>query len=369
MTVTAGLAGCHPHAPVGATPTLDRPAVPPRDAGAPVDAVTRVARCEPDALLARLRAQSVDRQRYARQTLYTWTTAEQFEELRHGAPLLTRETSPTHGVSLYEVALDALAARGDRAADALRAQRFRKARFAWVNPWATLLGWEGETYGDRLIRVTLRDEAWIVRIAQDASPTSAVDLQGRPVDLADVLAHPERIGAVHYVHDTSGARGTFLSPQQLEHGTYREYVLPNEAMIAQWELGTDAARSAIADSIDLMTAMHGWLGASCASNVGARMFRSAWDDESDASDVIRAWSRANAFNNDQYQPSVATTRAIVDALRNLPRIEAFTGAPATTTQRAPRRPVALEAWPATASEPSTPAPRRRRGTFAGTYRK
>lgn len=367
MTVTAGLAGCHPRAPVGATPTLDRPAAPPRDASAPVDAVTRDARCETDALLARLRAQSVDRQRYARQTLYTWTTAEQLEELRRGAPLLTRETSPTHGVSLYEVALDALAARGDRVADALRAPRFRKARFAWVNPWATLLGWEGETYGDRLIRVTLRDEAWVVRISQDSSPTAAVDLQGRPVELAEVLAHPERIGAVHYVHDTSGARGTFLSPQQLEHGTYREYVLPNEAMIASWELGTDATRSSIADSIDLMTAMHAWLGASCTSDVNARMFNSAWDVEGDASDVIRAWSRANAFNNEQYQPSVATTRAIIDALRNLPRIEAFTGAPASA-QGPGRRPVALEAWPAASPAPPA-APPRRRGTFVGTYRK
>lgn len=368
MSVTAGLAGCHPRVPVGATQTLDRPAAQPRDAGTPVDAARGEARCDTEALLARLRAQSVDRTRFARQTLYTWTTAEQFEELRHGAPLLTRETSPTHGVSLYEVALDARASRGDRVAEALRTPPFRKARFAWANPWATLLGWEGETYGDRLLRITLRDEAWIVRITQDGSPTVAVDLQGRPVELAEVLAHPERIGAVHYVHDTSGARGTFLSPQQLEHGTYREYVLPNEAMIAQWELGTDAVRSSIADSIDLMTAMQSWLGASCTQDVSARMFRSAWDDEGDADDVIRAWSRASAFNNDQYQPTVATTRAIVAALRNLPRIEAFTGAPASTAQGSRRRPVALEAWPAVSPAPPAPAPRRR-GTFVGTYRK
>lgn len=358
MSVTAGLAGCHPHARVSAAqPMEQRPDVtrPLADASAAAPDASAVS-AEERALLAMLRAESVDHARFTHRTLYTWTTREQAEELRHGGPLLVRETSPTRGESLYDVALEAHAQRGQQLARVLREPRFRKARFAWTNPWATLVGWEGETYGDQLVAVTLREDAWIVRFTCSFGGFTVLDLEGRTVDLAEVLAHPERIGAVHYINDVGGARGTFVEPRFHVHGTYREYVLPNESMIERWELGTDAVRTSLARSVELVAAMNAWL-AMPASSRFHRLGVTRWDLDGDDGDPLAAWDRALAFDNERYAPTVASTRAILDALRAVPTVAEFRGAPARVTRRAPP-----SAAPTRAVTPSA-----RPGTFAGTF--
>lgn len=373
MTLAAELAGCHPTPHAVTAPRSSRPAeaVTERvDAAVSSDAVVHEspdatrARCERDALVARLAAQRVDRHQFARAVLYTWTTAEQAAELRHGGPLLVRETSPTHGVSLVEVRLEQLAAAGDPIARTLREPRFRKARFAWANPWATLRGWEGETYGDQLVRVTLRDEAWIVRVAAASNALEAIDLENRPVALDRVRAHPERIGAIHYVHDVENLPGSYAAEHAIDPHPFREYVLPNESMIARWELGTDGVHASIADAVDLVTAMRAWVASHCAPAQGTpRSFATAWSDDLHADNPFDAWVLASALDNERYRPSVDTMQRLLDALRAVPRTPAFEGHPAQGVAPPARTPARLEAWPA-----GPPAPLvRPTGTYAGTY--
>lgn len=166
---------------------------------------------------------------YARRTIYTWTTPQQVADLERGGKLLVREESPEHGASYFEQYVHILAERGDPVALLLDTTTFAKSRFGWTHPWATRLGFGDESYGDQLIRVTLRPEAYVLHIHDNFQPFEAVTMTGEPVAIDEVVAHPERIGAVYF--------GTV---------TYREYVLCNESMIESWAVGTADVSAEIA---------------------------------------------------------------------------------------------------------------------------
>src|SRR5215216_5742962 len=99
---------------------------------------------------------------FVRRTVYSWTTAEQIEELRKGGPLLSRAESPANGASYVEQVIYALAQAGDPTAALLYHAAFARMRFAWHAPWATRDGWPTEEYGDQLIRITLQPEAIVL---------------------------------------------------------------------------------------------------------------------------------------------------------------------------------------------------------------
>src|SRR6185369_1320083 len=102
------------------------------------------------------------------------------------------------------------------------------ARFAWTNAWATVLGWPGEKYGDQLLRVTLRPNAWLAFHQARTKQWRFFDASGRPVTQAAVLKAPERLAGVYFIqdlYDVMGSMGTFA----VGVGTpYREVVLVNE---------------------------------------------------------------------------------------------------------------------------------------------
>jgi hypothetical protein len=85
----------------------------------------------------------VTHDRFARRTLYTWTTKDQIEELRTTRQLLSRDESPAHGASYLDQVLYTLAQRGDPTAALLYTTAFAKMRFAWHAPWATRGGFDG----------------------------------------------------------------------------------------------------------------------------------------------------------------------------------------------------------------------------------
>jgi hypothetical protein len=122
-----------------------------------------------------LRKEAVLSSAPARQTLYTWTTRAQIEELARDRVLLTRTESPVHGPAYYDQIVAARAAAGDALAQKLRTPAFAKARHAWANPWATLLGWPDESYGDELIAVTLKPEAWTLALSTSKEGWKAYD--------------------------------------------------------------------------------------------------------------------------------------------------------------------------------------------------
>jgi hypothetical protein len=207
-------------------------------------------------------ARALAHQAPARRELYTWTTAEQARELRAGSVLLTRSEREGLGPGHAMEALAARAALGETSdpteADAralaalLSSQPFSKARYLWSEPWATRMGWPGETYGDQLVRVVLRADAWLVRYRSDQ--VDVVDMNNQLVSTELALAQPERVAGVYFVRDaaTGGpyCGGSFGGGDS----GYREFIIGNEAMIEEWSLGTPELRARIESDIELVQA-------------------------------------------------------------------------------------------------------------------
>src|SRR5262249_37046007 len=147
--------------------------------------------------------------------------------------------------SNYDRFVATLAGAGDRVAALLRTQAFVRARHAWTAPWATLRGWNDESYGDALIAVTLRSNAWMAKLSTSKGVSEVVDMADHPVPMEEVLRHPERLAVVYFVQEDA--------PR------YREYVLCNESMVESWSVDTEQTARAIAASADAVGAMRRWL--------------------------------------------------------------------------------------------------------------
>lgn len=199
-----------------------------------------------------LAQQFVDNDAPYRRVLYSWTTEEQYETLRTDRVLLTRTERPGVGGGLIRDVLRALAEAGDPLSQALQAPEFQAARYAWPNPWATLMGWPGESYGDWLIEIELRDDAWVMTLL--GSQWQVVDRDDQLVARKDAIENPGRIGAIFHFHEAdpnAQCGGSFSSGGA---GAYREYFLPNESMIARWSLATDQMRARLEADIATLEA-------------------------------------------------------------------------------------------------------------------
>ena len=165
---------------------------------------------------------------------YSWTTDEQVAELRAGGPLFSRSESPDKGPGLAMQVLAALAERGSEPVNTLAAALagtvFAKMRFSWPNPWATLMGWPGESYGNQLLQVTLRPEAWVAFLTSGG--LYVLDANNQRIDIAVAAAHPELIGAIYFQSESAESRvscGTFSESAVV----FREFVLGNLQMVAE----------------------------------------------------------------------------------------------------------------------------------------
>jgi hypothetical protein len=259
----------------------------------------------------------------ARRELYTWTTAEQVQELRAGSVLLTRSERAGLGPGYAMELMAARAALGETSdpneADAralarlLTSPAFSKARYLWSEPWATRMGWPGESYSDELVRVRLRADAWLVRYYADK--VDVVDMANAPVATAEALAHPERVAGVYFVKDgtADGPRcgGSFRSGDD----GYREFIIGNEAMIEEWSLGTLQIRERIEADIERVQAFFDRIRP-CPSNRDAH----SWN-----LDVVCGWSyvapselgayeASLAMPSPAYLPQVPTLVALLEAL-------------------------------------------------------
>lgn len=260
-----------------------------------------------------LRAFAPAPDRYAVRRLYTWTTGAQMAGIRAGGALLTRSVSPERGVSIYDSVVADLAARGDRTAQTLALPRLRRARFAWLHPWPTRMGWEGEEYGDHLLRVELRADAWTVRLTGSGT-FSAMDMRGEAVPLEEVSRHPERIGAVYFIRDGASVGGG---------GRYREYVLPNERMIAAWDFDDMSVRADVESNLAALRALRFWLSG-CGDALARRPVSDApasWRLAGDDGDVATAWLRALAMPGARYELTLANLDVLIGALVATPCFE------------------------------------------------
>jgi len=313
-----------------------------------------------------LRAQGVVSAHAARRRLFTWTTREQIDQLRRDRVLLTRTVSPVHGPAFYDQVLSARAGAGDALAQRLRTPGFARSRFAWPVPWATILGWPGETYGDELIEIELEPRAWIAKLHTSKPGWEVVDLDDRPVPLDEALLHAERIGAVYFVHDTPAVGYARSNAGPLGRAGFREYVLCNESMIASWQIGTPRLARVMESSADLVEALRRELPAEPARPRpvdvwNAEVVASVWPAPDVNGGLEHPYEAALSFPNENYVLTVERLDALARKLRAVvvrgPSLE--------------HRPEAAPPDPsAQVLPPAVPRPRPpRRGTYArrGSY--
>jgi hypothetical protein len=251
----------------------------------------------------------------AGRVLYSWTVPEQEEELRRDRVLLTRTETAGLGRGYAFTSIDELAARGTAAENQLLArlssELFTKVRYAWPNPWATRMGWPGEEYGDRLVRIVLKPEAWIV-VVSDRLGTVVIDMNNEVVPIAQALAESRRIGAVYFYKVDIEGQDTFSSCS----GGYREFIIGNEAMVEEWSLGTEQIRDQLeADA----TLIEGLLEAVREDPplVAPASFNATVACQWDSAPVteVDAYMRCLSMPSENYAPLPAQLAALAEALR------------------------------------------------------
>lgn len=246
--------------------------------------------------------------------LYTWTTEEQIAELRAGTPLLSRTEREGLGPgAAYEYF--ASASETNAVAALLSQERFAPARHAWLHPWATRMGWPGESYGDQLIRIVLKPDAWLVKVV--GGQFTVWDLSGTQLDEQQALDNPDRIGVVYFQKDyhlggtdcgTFGARG--------KNG-FREYILNNPAMIESWSHGTTEILERLQADLALVKEFarriracpetHGWERWSGEIICG--------DFNRDFRTELGAYEQALALTSEYYLPQPANMVALIETLQ------------------------------------------------------
>lgn len=291
-------------APTTSVPALDPPAPavvaqPPAPAPAPA----------PASPISRLAARAVHHNDFARRQFYTWTTAEQAATLRTSRHLLVADATTGGLATPYSASLAALARRGDPGHEVatllLERPDLRRHRYAWTSPFATTLGLGPRRYGDVLIGIELGPDAWIGRFTPAArEPFVFVDMQGRPVALAAVLADPGRIGAIYHVRD---------GPK--DEVAFREYVVCNAAQITRWELATAELHALINEEIELLDALRRNVFAMLPEPALRASAAPAWASARATPTPLDLWHAALAFDSLHYRPSPGNLERNAAALR------------------------------------------------------
>lgn len=263
-------------------------------------------------------AQVFDPSRPARAELFTWTSDEQAVSLRRDRVLFTEAETDFGDVASPAHTLQAIAATAgaDQAqlATALDAS-FAKRRYAWPEPWAMRLGWPGEERGHQLLRVVLKNEAWIAIVRQQS--LTVVDLYNQVVLTSDANATPERIGALYYEHDELA--GGPQCPGSFGGPGYREFVIGNLAMVQEWSLGTQLIADRLVSNIDQLTQFLPHVR-SCPARMDASQFNTSsacsWDQpEQGAYNDTYAYVRALAVPSANYLVQPEPIATLIDTLR------------------------------------------------------
>ncbi len=166
---------------------------------------------------------------FARRVFYSWASDAGVARMRAEKRLIL----PTEREGYFSEQIDRLAATGSgphaELAKLLATHpSLSSRRYAWTRPFATRVPLANVSYGDHLVRAVLEPEAIVAHFDPRAQvPFRFSDLDGNEVPLGRVLADPSSLAAIYHVavHPQSGV-------------PFREFVLCNESMIAEWSIGT-----------------------------------------------------------------------------------------------------------------------------------
>lgn len=257
----------------------------------------------------------------ARRELFSWTTAEQARALRSDRVLFSKSEAAGLGpgyafIYLAQLAMNSSDPQQAQLAQALGAL-FEKKRYAWSEPWATRKGWPGEDYGDQLLRMVLKPEAWVV--VMRAGTLRIFDGNNAEVTLADALATPRRIGAILYLKDSSDGGATCRASFIDGGNGYREFILGNLEMIEEWSIGTSVIRERLSANIAQLERFFE-LTRGCPVSVSASQWNidvvCAWDFDPAQTDEVLAYQRALAIPSANYLPSPAALAALIETLKS-----------------------------------------------------
>jgi hypothetical protein len=224
----------------------------------------------------------------------------------------------------------AMAQRDDIAA-ILAQPEFANKRFGWTSPWPTLVGPGGDAYGDQLLEIHLRAEAWVGRLLARTATWDFFDMAGNPVPLEQVRANPERIAAVHFVddYDPGGCGSTFFGTVP-----FREYFVCNEAMVESWSVYTTEILNELTENIAALEAFQRALvEAGCESTP---VDVSCWTLEAlslwarGPQSTLESYGASLAFPTDAYFPSSDNVARLVALLQGVlftpdPLVHSYTG--------------------------------------------
>lgn len=258
----------------------------------------------------------------ARRELYSWTTDEQAAALRSDQVLFTKSEQAGLGPGyafdyLKQLTTTAPDPEQQLLASILGGDLFAKKRYAWSEPWATRMGWPGEDYGNNLLRVVLKPEAWLVVVSNGR--LDVVDLDNTPVAAGDAVEHPERIGAILFVKDGFAGGPTCNSSFVGGGNGYREYILGNLGMVEEWSLGTQEIRDRLATNISELTRFLGQLRA-CPTTESSVQWNldvvCSWaSTDPGTTDEIVAYERALAIPSSNYLPVPQQIATLIETLQ------------------------------------------------------
>jgi hypothetical protein len=251
----------------------------------------------------------------AQRVFYSWTTDEQVAELRAGTELFSRSERPGLGRGVLFDSLADYAAAGDTdgasLAGILAGETFAKARFAWPNPWATVLGFPGEAYGNQLLEIELSAEAWIAVF--DGRGLSVFDANNAPVAIEAALATPARIGAIFHVSEAevgSSYCGTFTSGGV----GFREFALGNIAMVTRWSLATEEIRERLQADIAELRAFEEQLVCLGDTSGWSNDVSCAWSRGFASGSALLNYDFALGLPSELYRPSATNLEALIAVL-------------------------------------------------------
>jgi hypothetical protein len=246
-------------------------------------------------------------------TLYTWTTDAQAERLRLDRVLLVRGAVDGAGLSAYNGMLWALYG-DDQVARLLLNPPFHLVRYAWPFPWATRLGGDDRPYGDHLVRIDLRENALFAcfrsQATEPADRWAFFDRAHHRLSLQEFLPRAADLAAIYHVRHAPDLGLAF-----------REFVVVNEAQVAEWSLGTDEINEALdADRVALgllarlVAEMPGESPALSEEAWNSSVVEEAWIPRPSRLTPELAYAAGLAFANNRYLPGATQLSALLRSL-------------------------------------------------------
>jgi hypothetical protein len=178
------------------------------------------------------------------------------------------------------------------------------------------MGWPGETYGNRLLRMVLRPDSWLASFQRGT--LTVWDANDAQVSLTDALAQPERLAGFFFIKDSS-VGGPFCGSFVRGGNVYREFIVSNENMLEEWSLGTETIRQRLLDDIANLETFLSRIRA-CPTRQSEQEWNLRvgcdWQQRSLGTFEQAQYEAALAMPSPAYLPAAAQLAALIDTLQS-----------------------------------------------------